>query len=83
MIKSKLKKGLEHSSKYPEDVFRGNHASVWGSWWNEELGWGYKCCHIVDRQNHYCLGDRGKKIALLKEVIYFITVQNKEGEGGI
>lgn len=43
---------------------------IWGSWWNEELGWGYGCCHITEKSNGYCLGDRGKKIAYLKEVIF-------------
>jgi pre-mRNA-processing factor SLU7 len=32
-------------SKYEEDVLINNHISVWGSWWNETLGWGYACCH--------------------------------------
>ncbi len=32
-------------SKYPEDVMVGQHLCVWGSWWNDVLGWGYACCH--------------------------------------
>lgn len=32
-------------SKYEEDIYYNNHTSIWGSWWNEHLGWGYKCCH--------------------------------------
>lgn len=39
---------------------------MWGSWWNSELGWGFACCHGTDR-NAVCLGDRGKKIAIVKE----------------
>ena len=41
-------------SKYNEDIVIGNHFSVWGSWWNEELGWGFKCCHANDKRS-YCL----------------------------
>ena len=25
-------------SKFEEDIYLNNHVSVWGSWWNEELG---------------------------------------------
>ena len=32
-------------SKYEEDVFINDHTSVWGSWFNKHLGWGYHCCH--------------------------------------
>ncbi len=54
-------------SKYEEDVKINNHQSVWGSWWNPELGWGYQCCHSTEKHSN-CLGERGKKIALQKEV---------------
>ena len=30
-------------------MYYGNHNQIWGSWWNEELGWGYACCHINDK----------------------------------
>jgi pre-mRNA-processing factor SLU7 len=53
-------------SKYPEDVYPQDHTSVWGSWWNKQLGWGFSCCHGTDR-NAICLGDKGKKIAVIKE----------------
>ena len=53
-------------SKYDEDRLINNHSSVWGSWWNEELGWGYKCCFSNEKQS-ICLGEKGKVVALRKE----------------
>lgn len=44
-------------SRYEEDVFPGNHTSVWGSWWHEGR-WGYACCHQTSR-NAYCTGLAG------------------------
>ena len=52
-------------SRYPEDIFRNKHTTVWGSWWNEHLGWGYACCHANDKLS-ICQGESGKKLALLK-----------------
>jgi len=31
-------------SKYEEDAFINDHTTVWGSWYNKHLGWGYGCC---------------------------------------
>jgi len=53
-------------SRYEEDIFPGDHTTVWGSWWNEELGWGFGCCHATEK-GAACLGERGKKMALNKE----------------
>lgn len=39
---------------------------MWGSWWNEELGWGFGCCHQTEKGS-VCLGERGKKLALNRE----------------
>lgn len=39
-------------SRYPEDIFPGNHKSVWGSYWSN-YKWGYKCCHSLVKQS-YC-----------------------------
>lgn len=63
---------LRGKSKYEEDKYLNNHVSVWGSWWNEELGWGFACCHANDRQA-LCLGERGKVLALKKEVFFSIN----------
>lgn len=63
-------------SKYPEDVFPQDHSSVWGSWWNKELGWGFACCHGTDR-NAICPGDKGKKLAIIKE---YRIVRKREAE---
>jgi pre-mRNA-processing factor SLU7 len=46
-------------SKYPEDIYINNHASVWGSWWSDG-NWGYACCHSFVK-NSYCTGEAGKK----------------------
>ena len=51
-------------SRYEEDVFPGNHTSVWGSWF--EVGtkqWGYACCHATAR-GAYCLGEAGRRAAV-------------------
>ena len=45
-------------SRYDEDVFPGNHTSVWGSWWCEGR-WGYACCHQCVK-NAYCTGVAGQ-----------------------
>lgn len=42
------------------------HENVWGSWWNKELGWGYKCCFGTNKYER-CLGETAKGIAVLKE----------------
>ncbi len=46
-------------SRYEEDVFHGNHTSVWGSFWSHGQ-WGYKCCHSKLKQS-YCTGAAGKQ----------------------
>lgn len=46
-------------SKYEEDVYPNNHASVWGSYWQDGK-WGYKCCFSFVK-NSYCTGESGKK----------------------
>ena len=57
----KIIKGAEKqtvSSKYEEDVYHGNHSSVWGSFWREGR-WAYSCCHSFIK-NSYCTGESGK-----------------------
>lgn len=48
-------------SRYDEDVFPGNHSSVWGSFWAEGK-WGYACCgsHL---KNALCMGSRVRDVA--------------------
>ncbi|MCJ1448803.1 MAG: mRNA splicing protein [Stictis urceolatum] len=46
-------------SRYPEDVFHNNHATVWGSWW-KDFQWGYACCHSLVK-NSYCTGEEGRE----------------------
>ena len=65
-------KGIETkvvaTSKYEEDVYKNNHSSVWGSYW-EAGQWGYSCCRQMVR-NSYCTGEAGKlaKESMLKEM---------------
>ncbi|KAK9459944.1 Pre-mRNA splicing Prp18-interacting factor-domain-containing protein [Lipomyces oligophaga] len=53
-------------SQYEEDVFPGNHTTVWGSWWID-FKWGYACCHSTIKQS-YCTGEAGIR-ALNEKVI--------------
>ena len=47
-------------TKYEEDVFPGNHTSIWGSYWSKaSQGWGYQCCHSMIYAS-YCIGAKGK-----------------------
>lgn len=48
-------------SRYDEDVFPGNHTSVWGSFWADGK-WGYACCksHL---KNSLCMGSRVRDVA--------------------
>ena len=46
-------------SSYTEDVYNNNHTTVWGSYYHENFGWGYKCCGSNDK-NSWCKGERGK-----------------------
>ncbi|KAK7071097.1 mRNA splicing protein, partial [Halocaridina rubra] len=58
----KIIKGAEKQtvrSKYEEDIYSGNHLSVWGSYWRDGV-WGYKCCHSMIK-NSYCTGEAGKQ----------------------
>jgi len=46
-------------TKYDEDVYPGNHTSVWGSWYNlSSAQWGFACCHSTII-NSYCAGAAG------------------------
>lgn len=51
----------EGMSQYAEDVYPGNHKSVWGSYWNNHR-WGYQCCKSHVKQS-YCtaLDDSSKR----------------------
>jgi len=40
---------------------------VWGSYYNDLLGWGFGCCHTTTK-NSMCSGEKGKKEALMREV---------------
>jgi pre-mRNA-processing factor SLU7 len=45
-------------SRYEEDVYPGNHTSVWGSWWKDGV-WGYACCCSAIKGS-YCVGKAGQ-----------------------
>ncbi len=36
------------------------HTEVWGSFYDLKLGWGYKCCHSLDKDDLKCMGSKGK-----------------------
>lgn len=33
---------------------QGQHTSIWGSFWDKNLGWGYKCCKTHDKNQLKC-----------------------------
>ncbi|KAK4054651.1 mRNA splicing protein [Microbotryomycetes sp. JL221] len=76
-------KGQERAkakSKYDEDVYPGNHSSVWGSWYSTVTGrWGYACCHSAVK-NSYCAGQAGIDAAEAEERGNFGLLTN--GSGG-
>ncbi|GAA5837824.1 hypothetical protein JCM11251_004670 [Rhodosporidiobolus azoricus] len=68
--RGKVVKGMERAkarSKYDEDVYPGNHSSVWGSWYSTTNGkWGYACCHSCVKAS-YCAGQASIEAAALEE----------------
>ena len=52
-------------SKYEEDVFINGHTSVWGSFYHDILGWGYKCCYSFKKES-ICEGETAKKVNEMK-----------------
>ncbi|GJN90992.1 hypothetical protein Rhopal_004006-T1 [Rhodotorula paludigena] len=64
--RGKVVKGIERAkarSKYDEDIFPGNHQSIWGSWYQLTTGkWGYACCHSTIKGS-YCAGQAGIEAA--------------------
>ncbi len=54
-------------TKYEEDVYINNHNSVWGSYFDDELGWGYSCCLSHDKFSE-CKGEEGKRMQLKSNI---------------
>lgn len=48
-------------SKYEENIYPGNHRSVWGSFWHQGR-WGFACCHSFEKLS-YCTGKQGQLAA--------------------
>lgn len=70
-------------SKYAEDVYPGNHTSVWGSWWSD-FKWGYACCRSFVK-NSYCTGEAGIQAfeaAEKQRTGVGLLTENGEGGGG-
>ena len=71
-------------SKYAEDVYPGNHTSVWGSWWSD-FKWGYACCRSFVK-NSYCTGEAGIQAFEAAEKqrtgAGLITENGEDNEGG-
>lgn len=50
--KTKANKNIMKSELYEEDVFIGNHSSVWGSYYDPDTKkWGFKCCKNTKRNS--------------------------------
>lgn len=84
----KVIKGAEKAalkSKYEEDVYPGNHTSVFGSWYKNGQ-WGFKCCHSTYK-NSYCVGEKGYELEmeLPSDTIQqrLSLFKKKEGEGEV
>lgn len=56
-------------SKYEEDIFENGHTAIWGSYYHEAFGWGYRCCFNHDK-NVKCNGEEGKKENIKKEYLW-------------
>ena len=61
-------------SKYDEDHFTHGHSSVFGSYWHQEFGWGYRCC-LAFTKDLECKGEEGKKETIKRE--YEHEIKNK------
>ncbi|ANB14393.1 pre-mRNA splicing factor SLU7 [Sugiyamaella lignohabitans] len=71
------KPGLKPSSiksRYPEDIYPGNHSSVWGSYWINGK-WGFACCHSLVKHS-YCLGEKGIEINDSKEEVPQVSTEH-------
>lgn len=65
-------------SRYDEDVYPGNHTSVWGSFWADGR-WGYACCksHL---KNALCMGDRVEQVAQQQKLNKSADAADQSGE---
>ena len=66
-------------SRYDEDVYPGNHTSVWGSWYSPLGEWGFACCHLTTK-SAYCTGEQGKKAAEQNRVMLENNMNRHEEE---
>lgn len=71
-------------SRYPEDVHRHGHESVWGSWFSTELSrWGYRCCETTrSRQRCPLAPDEPEVAARDKAARGDRGTKRKRGSGG-
>ena len=54
-------------TRYNEDVFVGNHTTVWGSFFStESKKWGFKCCGSTQKSQVKCAIADAQKAPLLK-----------------
>jgi pre-mRNA-processing factor SLU7 len=63
-------------SRFEEDVFPGNHTSVWGSFWLQG-SWGFACCRSHVRAS-YCTGAAGRAAAADAGALMAANVAAKE-----
>ncbi|GAA5934715.1 mRNA splicing protein SLU7 [Sporobolomyces koalae] len=75
--RGKVVKGMERAkakSKYDEDVYPGNHKSIWGSWYSIDSGrWGFACCHSLIKGS-YCAGQAGIEAAKAEQAGELLTL---------
>jgi pre-mRNA-processing factor SLU7 len=63
----KVREQIKNKPKYNEDVFEGNHSSVWGSYFSRASNqWGYACCCQLSRHS-FCTGEAGR--AAVRDVL--------------
>ncbi|CAD8176696.1 unnamed protein product [Paramecium pentaurelia] len=55
-------------SKYEEDKYIGQHTQIWGSYWNEVLGWGFACCYSNQKSHRNAWEKRENDNPSLKSI---------------
>ena len=64
--KKAIRVDLQKKSKYAEDICQKGHTQVWGSFWHQHFGWGYKCWYSFNKTGNW-RGEIGIKEFYAKE----------------
>jgi pre-mRNA-processing factor SLU7 len=62
-----IKTSLERKSKYAEDIFVNGHTTIWGSYFHENFGWGYKCCLSFDKNSVHSIEAKKDNLKMLDD----------------